>query len=102
MEATDAKCYVRDVALEVLAKLAVSMRRSSGSAQLEGRMLKLARLVTYLEADKPALAATLEGMELFTRYVMSHFSGKDADMIADAIRGFLDHVKSQTAPKTGT
>ena len=55
-----------------------------------------------IEADKSDLMATLNAMEAFARHVVQNFSGRDAELIADAIRGFLDHVKSQTEPSTGT
>ena len=41
---------------------------------------------------------------LFTKRIvlfMETLSGRDAEVIADAIRSFLEHVKGRTAPKTG-
>ena len=74
--------------------LASSMVKSGGSAELEGRMLRLARVVRHLEARESELDSVLAGMESFTQFAMDNLVGSQRDAVSEAIRTFIDRVKA--------
>jgi len=81
----------------LIERMARSIKRSGGSAGIERRMLMLARLVAYLESDKTDLMVSLQGMELFTEHVITHYTAEDSQVISNAIQTFLTELKAELA-----